>query len=155
MSRRTVIYRGEQYDADLGLYYLRARYYNPLTGRFMSRDPEEHDPAYPNQLHKYLYVGGDPVNGRDPTGRDDVLEFVGEQLERLDLYNKFAGPNDWAGCVNSLIKSLARGTGSAVDAGLNQSGAVTKKAYECEIDLLWGGINPLPTHGPETPWQEE
>lgn len=32
-------YRGEQYDADLGLYYLRARYYNPQTGRFMSRDP--------------------------------------------------------------------------------------------------------------------
>ncbi len=29
------LYRGEQYDPDLGLYYLRARYYNPLTGRFM------------------------------------------------------------------------------------------------------------------------
>jgi RHS repeat-associated protein len=32
------LYRGEQYDPDLGLYYLRARYYNPVTGRFMSRD---------------------------------------------------------------------------------------------------------------------
>ncbi len=31
------LYRGEQYDSDLGLYYLRARYYNPLAGRFMSR----------------------------------------------------------------------------------------------------------------------
>ena len=36
-----MMYRGEQYDSDLSLYYLRARYYNPLTGRFMSRDPEE------------------------------------------------------------------------------------------------------------------
>jgi RHS repeat-associated protein len=34
------LYRGEQFDPDLGLYYLRARYYNPATGRFMSRDPE-------------------------------------------------------------------------------------------------------------------
>ena len=34
------LYRGEQYDSDLGLYYLRARYYNPITGRFMSRDPK-------------------------------------------------------------------------------------------------------------------
>jgi RHS repeat-associated protein len=34
------LYRGEQYDSDLGLYYLRARYMNPLTGRFLSRDPE-------------------------------------------------------------------------------------------------------------------
>ncbi len=38
-----MMYRGEQYDTDLGLYYLRARYYNPLTGRFMSRDPESGD----------------------------------------------------------------------------------------------------------------
>ena len=32
-------YRSEQYDPDLGLYYLRARYYNPATGRFLSVEP--------------------------------------------------------------------------------------------------------------------
>jgi RHS repeat-associated protein len=69
------LYRGEQYDPDLGLYYLRARYYNPTTGRFMSRDPKEfgpleskHKPANPNRFHKYLYVGGNPVMYADPTG---------------------------------------------------------------------------------------
>ena len=34
------LYQGEEYDPDLGLYYLSARYYNPLTGGFMSQDPE-------------------------------------------------------------------------------------------------------------------
>ena len=63
------LYRGEQYDSDLGLYYLRARYYNPSTGRFMSRDPEDHPLTDIRELHKYLYVGGDPVNWADPTGR--------------------------------------------------------------------------------------
>lgn len=38
------MYRGEQFDSDLGLYYLRARYYNPITGRFMSRDPADPQP---------------------------------------------------------------------------------------------------------------
>jgi RHS repeat-associated protein len=33
------LYRGELFDADLGLYYLRHRYMNPLTGRFMSPTP--------------------------------------------------------------------------------------------------------------------
>ena len=49
-----------------------ARYYNPVTGRFMSRDPEDGKPIDPKTLHKYLYAGGDPVNGWDPTGREET-----------------------------------------------------------------------------------
>jgi RHS repeat-associated protein len=41
------LYRGEFFDSDLGLYYLRARWMNPLTGRFMSMDPQEHKPIDP------------------------------------------------------------------------------------------------------------
>jgi len=80
-----MMYRGEQYDSDLGLYYLRARYYNPLTGRFMSRDPEDGRFWDPKTLHKYLYAGGDPINGMDPTGRAELFESA-------DLY-KLLGPD--------------------------------------------------------------
>lgn len=76
------LYRGEQYDSDLSLYYLRARYYNPLTGRFLSRDPDDHGQLDPNQLHKYLYADGDPANGVDPTGRGNLgLRLRGAALE--------------------------------------------------------------------------
>jgi RHS repeat-associated protein len=85
------LYRGEQYDSDLGLYYLRARYYSPITGRFMGRDPLNPqlrdangiptDPAY---LHKYLYANGDPVSGIDPTGRgDDLVETIFQTGARI------------------------------------------------------------------------
>jgi RHS repeat-associated protein len=47
-----------------------ARYYNPNTGRFMSRDPFDGYIDVPVTLHKYLYAGSDPVNRRDPSGRD-------------------------------------------------------------------------------------
>ena len=69
------LYRGEQFDRDLGLYYLRARYYNPLSGRFMSvaiRKTVIH--RNPQSLHKYLYAGGDPVNATDPTGKAELFE---------------------------------------------------------------------------------
>ena len=69
-----MLYRGEQLDSNLGLYYLRASYYNPLSGRFMSRDSEDGITTNPATLHKYLYANGDPVNGRDPTGHDDLIE---------------------------------------------------------------------------------
>ncbi|MGA2084000.1 MAG: DUF2341 domain-containing protein [Terracidiphilus sp.] len=80
------LYRGEQYDPDLGLYYLRARYYNPATGRFLSRDPEDGKIKIPATLHKYLYAGGDPVNMIDPTGREltayaNLLEIIQVQVE--------------------------------------------------------------------------
>ena len=67
------LYRGEQYDSDLGLYYLRARYYNPATGRFVSMDPENGIITDPKTLHKYEYANGDPVNLKDPTGRDAIV----------------------------------------------------------------------------------
>ena len=69
------MYRGELYDSDLNLYYLRARYYNPQTGRFLSRDPEDGNPTDPKSLHKYLYAGGDPVNMIDPMGREAEIEY--------------------------------------------------------------------------------
>jgi RHS repeat-associated protein len=33
------LFAGRQYDAETGLYYMRARYYDPVVGRFMSQDP--------------------------------------------------------------------------------------------------------------------
>jgi len=85
------LYRGEQFDPDLGLYYLRARYYNPLTGRFMSRDPEDGYSVYPISLHKYLYAGGNPVNYVDPRGRS-LFEYAIEngaaipEAKLIDVY---------------------------------------------------------------------
>jgi RHS repeat-associated protein len=51
-----------------------ARYYNPATGRFLSRDPEDGIATDPKTLHKYLYAGGDPANAIDPSGRADAGE---------------------------------------------------------------------------------
>jgi RHS repeat-associated protein len=74
---------GEQYDSDLSLYYLRARYYNPNTGRFMSRDPERGNRKDPASLHKYLYANGDPINGFDPTGKS---VFIDRQMIKTFLH---------------------------------------------------------------------
>ena len=69
-------YCGEQYDADLCMYFLRARYMDTERGRFWTMDTFEgrnHDPA---TLHKYLYVHGDPVNGWDPSGEMTLAEVL-------------------------------------------------------------------------------
>ena len=59
------LYRGEQFDSDLGPYYLRARYYNPTTGRFLSEDPLGFAGSGPNL---YAYAFDSPHNYIDPFG---------------------------------------------------------------------------------------
>jgi RHS repeat-associated protein len=58
-------YDGEYADAESGLTYLRARYYDPTAGQFVSRDPLSQQTRSP-----YGYVGGDPLNAHDPSGQD-------------------------------------------------------------------------------------
>ena len=51
---------------DVGLYYMRARWYEPRTGRFMSEDPI----GLAGGINPYVFAGNDGVNGADPTGMD-------------------------------------------------------------------------------------
>ncbi len=64
-------YTGQQMDQD-GKYFLRARYYNSGTGRFLSQDPEMGSQSDPISLHRYLYAGDDAINGSDPSGRETL-----------------------------------------------------------------------------------
>jgi len=62
------LYTGEQFDPDLGMYFLRARYMDTTRGRFWTQDEFEGINRIPPTLHKYLAVHGDPVNLTDPSG---------------------------------------------------------------------------------------
>ena len=123
------LYRGEQYDSDLGLYYLRARYYNPLTGRFMSRDPFDGYAVIPITLHKYLYAGGNPTNWRDPNGRliveDELLES--KDIAEVPFINTI-------GCVSGILFASAA---SELDAW--GGGGVVSAAYGCVSSFVWPG----------------
>jgi len=69
------LYCGEQFDPDLGMYSLRARYYQPQTGRFWTMDSWEGTQPDPLSLHKYLYAHNNPVNRIDPSGHFSLIEI--------------------------------------------------------------------------------
>ena len=64
-------FAGERTDPETGLVFLRARYYEPETGRFISKDPMGIAAA----LNSYVYVGNDPVDKIDPLGLDEQTAF--------------------------------------------------------------------------------
>ena len=57
-------YKGREWDAEAGLYFMRARYYDPKVARFVSEDPI----GVAGGLSLYAFAGGDPVNYSDPSG---------------------------------------------------------------------------------------
>ena len=73
-------YRGEQYDSDLDAYSLRARYYQPGTGRFLATDPVEGVHNSPISLHRYLYGNSEPINHIDPSGEFSVVQLTATTL---------------------------------------------------------------------------
>lgn len=84
MSRATQVgpdqplqFAGEQRDAT-GLYYLRARYYDPQTGRFVTRDPFPDVLRSPLSLHRFTYALNNPVTLVDPSGLDPSNRAAGD-----------------------------------------------------------------------------
>jgi RHS repeat-associated protein len=72
----TFRFQGEQRDPETGLYYLRARYYDPDTGRFLSRDSLLVEPANPSTYHPYVFANNDPATFSDPSGHYSLGELA-------------------------------------------------------------------------------
>ena len=91
-------YCGEQFDETTGLYYLRARYMDTSTGRFISQDTYQGTINDPVSLHKYLYANANPVTYSDPSGYDPEGTLSGE----LTVVN----------CIDVFTSGLIENTGA-------------------------------------------
>jgi RHS repeat-associated protein len=104
------LFAGEQWDADLGLYYNRARYMNVGLGWFWSYDTFDGSNQDPLSLHKYLYVQANPVNRLDPSGylsgtaaETEGAVGIGLTVQTLELIG-----------IQALRQGLARGVSGVI-----------------------------------------
>jgi RHS repeat-associated protein len=84
----TLRFGGREFDGETGLYYLRARYYDPSLGRFISEDPKGLEAG----VNSYVYVGNNPISGTDPSGLGGCSDVpYTEYWEQDGVYYKASG----------------------------------------------------------------
>ncbi|MBM9500729.1 RHS repeat-associated core domain-containing protein [Leptospira sp. 201903071] len=76
-------YTGQVEDKESGLYFYKARYYEPTLGRFLQADSQVM-PDSPNGMNRYMYVDGNPVNFRDPSGHVGLKGLI-------HMFNRIVG----------------------------------------------------------------
>gem|GEM_PF-6555060 len=127
-------YTGEQYDDDVGMYYLRARYYAPRQGRFATRDPFEGFRSDPMSLHKYLYAHGNPVMNRDPSGLHSTPQIQAALSIKATLQAVLIKP-----IISGLIGAGIGGGASALIAVLR--GGSRQDIIDATLSgALWGFV---------------
>jgi RHS repeat-associated protein len=95
-------FTGFERDAETGLDYAFARYYDSRLGRFLNPDPLGGDISNPQSLNRYAYVANDPANFVDPSGQKvyrALISAVGEgafaALDYLVLWQTYGENGDW------------------------------------------------------------
>ena len=94
-------YCGEYYDKETEEVYLRARYYEPSVGRFITRDTYTGESDEPLSLHLYTYCENDGVNMVDPSGHNRVIP--GMPTIDLKKYKKNIGYRRYIPYTNKKV----------------------------------------------------
>jgi RHS repeat-associated protein len=115
-------FTGEQYGDATQLLYLRARYYNPAEGRFVSKDPSRQE----NNL--YNYAKANPVNRVDPSGLYSKEAVLGN----INYYEIVSSPYSWTDHSKWGFYALLR------DA---ENGDLISSGYVPIVPPLLGGNN--------------
>lgn len=92
-------FNAEDYDPGSGLQYLRARYYDPGTGRFLSPDTYRGSTWVPQSLNLWTYTLNDPVNRVDPSGH--IAKPVTPIVTPMRAVSK--GVNSVINAMNTLV----------------------------------------------------
>lgn len=94
---------GRELDAETGLYYLRARYYDVSAERFIEEDPV----GFAGGLNLYAYSEGDPTGGRDPQGTRFNLQALIPEKETINPHWGGGGDDDGWGSWTSFADAVA------------------------------------------------
>ncbi|MCI9128550.1 MAG: hypothetical protein HFG28_15565 [Eubacterium sp.] len=117
-------YCGEYYDKETATVYLRARYYNPKSGRFISRDSFAGRRTDPLSLNLYTYCGNNPIYYIDPNGHSYAELLDGTKMSINGAWDAKVFNEIKSGKQDSKVNNKKSPT------GISEKGIEFLKQYE-------------------------
>jgi RHS repeat-associated protein len=133
----TTLFAGREVDALTGLYYNRARWYNPSLGTFVTKDPIAAD------SNTYRYAGGNPVDSTDPSGMvtPTIVIWIDKSKAPPDFNFAAVAAQIKTTMGSQLVKApivVRATTRTAKELGLEKGGYPGKKGYSWKNQgVLW------------------
>lgn len=155
-------YTGRENDGT-GLYYYRARYYNPEAGRFISEDPIGFAGG---DVNWFVYVGNSPVNDKDPLGLygtqkcDYYEQACSTNGGYYECYiaqracNLFPKNNETSDCIRQCLQEKHRERqpkNRCSEKGQTRFSDFTLEHYQCIVGCSRNPENPYNPQGPNLP----
>lgn len=109
----------QEWDAETGLYYYGARYYDPALARFISADTIVPNPWDPQDLNRYTYAGNNPLIYIDPTGHFKLGTFLKAVVSGIIGGAVFVLSGGTAPILAGIMAGMAAGATSAALNGGN------------------------------------
>jgi RHS repeat-associated protein len=147
------LYSGEQNDSNLGLYYLRARYLSQSTGRFWTMDNVEGDADAPISLHKYMYVGNEPVLRLDPGGNQFDVASIGLEIAAFEVLSSVTTVH-----AGGLFAHIQQASNILININRTQTtayttmGTLTVIAVDRQVRFNGFSLEPSGTNPVNNPW---
>ena len=147
---------GREFDTETGIYYYRARYYDPVNGRFINEDPI----GFGGGINKYAYVGNSPVMLKDSYGLCRITAYFRQlgSVAGIDWSHSYILATDANG--TSYFGAFPSGNGPSSSSTKMASGASGSSSHRAGQSCLsrsskgsrpggWGQL--VPQYGPYTP----
>lgn len=130
-SWNSFAFTGHERDKESGLYYLKARFYDPDTGRFLSQDSYLGETDTPPSLHRYLYAYGNPTVYWDPDGHM-VFPIINGAISAWALKHPDEALAFAKGAANEAVATVEGTVQSAKDLARRQ----IKRQFNSESNRL-------------------
>ena len=147
-------YTGQLEQRDLGLYFYKARFYDPVLGRFISPDTIVPGAGNPQAFDRYAYTQNNPLNRIDPTGHCDVsghwmddssaaCTWRTTQTQREAIYNEYVDLQKKS--QNHEIDDL-----EALVSLVKFSASLTPNCTQCFVDNLGAVLTGVTSSSPSS-----